>query len=120
MRFREIFAHHPDVERRRSPLPNLGRIGQHLAVFLQLVDGGRPDVGTVDISALPGGDNRGRLQVHQLHLGRLDAPVLQRRQQAVVGGGNKGHGDALADQIFRAADAFLHYQRLGVAELGRQ
>jgi hypothetical protein len=46
-----------------------------------------------------------------LYLTRLDAPVFERRQQAVVGCGDKRHGDAFADQIFRFSDVFLHYQR---------
>ena len=43
--------------------------------------------------------------------------MFQRRQQAVVGGGDKRHGDAFADQVFRFGDVFLHHQRFRVTEL---
>ena len=63
-----------------------------------------------------GGDGR-RLQIEDLHLLRLDAPMLERGQQAVMGGGDKRHRNALADQILRAFDVILHHQRFGAAEL---
>ncbi|MNC64166.1 hypothetical protein D3C75_1143430 [compost metagenome] len=33
MFFGKVLAHHPDVKRRRAPLPNLGGIGQYLALL---------------------------------------------------------------------------------------
>lgn len=57
------------------------------------------------------------LQIEDLHLFRLDAPMFERGQQAVMGGGNKRHRNALADQILRAFDVIFHHQRFGAAEL---
>ena len=116
----EVLTDHPNVEGRRAPLPNLRGIGQHLALFFQFVNRWRPDVSAIDIPALPGGDNRRRLQVNNLYLAGLNAPVFQRCQQAVMRGGDKRHCDAFADQIFGFRDAFLHHQRFGISELRRQ
>ncbi len=60
------------------------------------------------------------MQVDNLYLPRLDVPVLQGGEQAVVGGGDKRHRNAFADQIFRFSDIFLHHQRFGIAELRGQ
>ncbi|MNF83432.1 hypothetical protein D3C84_657570 [compost metagenome] len=114
----KVLAHHPHIQGRGAPAADLGRIGQHRAFLGQLVEGRGPDIGAVDVAALPGGDDGRRLQVHYLQLGGIDAPVLERRQQAVVGGGAVGHGDALADQILRRREPLLHHQCLGVTELG--
>ena len=113
----EVFAHDPHVERRRAPLAHLFGVGQHGAIFFQLVHGWGPDIGSVNIPTLPGRDYRGWLEIKNLNLPRLDAPVFERRQQAVVGGRDKRHGDALADQVFRFGDVFLHHQRFRVTEL---
>src|SRR5690606_30132127 len=77
-----------------------------------------PDVGGVDVATLPGGDDRRRRQVEDLHLARVDVPVLERGQQAVVAGGNERHGDLLADQVGRFLDtaAIACNQRLGGAD----
>lgn len=60
-----------------------------------------------------GGNNRRRLEIQNLHLTRLDAPVFERCQQAVMGGGDKRYGDTLADKVFRFGDGFFHHQRFG-------
>ena len=112
----KIFPHDPDVQCRRAPLPDLFRIGQHLAIFFQGVNRRCPDISTINISPLPCGDNRGRLQVHNLNLPRFNTPVFQRRQQAVVGGGDKRYGDAFTNQVFRFTDSFLYHQRFGVTQ----
>src|SRR5690606_32824441 len=68
---------------------------------------------------LPGSDDRWRRQVEDLHLARVDVPVLERGQQAVVAGGHERYGDLLADQVggFLDTAAVACNQRLGGADL---
>ncbi|MNZ83158.1 hypothetical protein D3C78_1018780 [compost metagenome] len=82
----KVFTHHPDIKRWRAPLSHFFGIGQNRAVFFQRIHRRCPDIRSVNISTLPGSNNGGRLQVKDLHLIRLDTPVLECRQQAVVGG----------------------------------
>ena len=53
----------------------------------------------------PGGGELGRGEVEKLHLFRIDPPMVQSGQQAVVGGGDEGRGDPLADQVLWGANA---------------
>ncbi len=114
----ERLAYHPDIQGGGAPLAHLGRVGQYLAALGQLVEGRCPDIGTIDVTPLPGGDDGRRLKVDDLQAGRIHTPVPQRGQQAVVGGGGKGHGDALAGQGRRGSEPGLDHQRFRVAELG--
>ncbi len=113
----KVLTYDPDIKGWRAPLPHFFGVGQHGALLFQLVNGGRPDVCSVDVATLPGGNNRRRLQVNDLHLARLNAPVFQRGQQAVMRSRDKRHRDAFADQIFGSGDGFLHHQRFGISEL---
>ena len=82
----EVLARHPHLEGRRTPLADFGGVGEDLAAFLDLAQRRRPDEGPVDVAATPGGGDLGRVEVDDLHLGRIDLPVLEGAEQAVVGG----------------------------------
>ncbi|MCY1443201.1 hypothetical protein D9M71_596030 [compost metagenome] len=119
MFFGVILACHPDFEGRRTPLADLRGIGQGPAGLANFPQGWRPDERAVDVSTLPGGGNFCRLKVHHFDFRRVQPPVLQRAQQAVMRGGNERRGDGLADQILRFIDAtaVAHHQGFGGIDL---
>ncbi|MNE17419.1 hypothetical protein D3C80_1103970 [compost metagenome] len=81
-----ILACHPDLEGGCSPLAYLCSVGQGLATLADFPQGGRPDKRAINISPLPGCRDFRRLQVHHFDFRTVQAPVLQRTKQAVVGG----------------------------------
>ncbi|MOA04472.1 hypothetical protein D3C78_1240290 [compost metagenome] len=116
----EILAHDPGVEGRCAELGQLAGGDQYLAIFLGDPEGRIPYVRGVDVTALPGGNDRGWSQVENGDFRRVDVPVLQRGEQAVVAGGYKRHGDLLADQVLRGLDpgTVAGDQGFGGADLG--
>ena len=71
MRGGELVGHRGQVERRLAVLGQLAAGDQVLAGLAQLIQGGQPGVGGVDVTALPCREDRLRLQVDQLNvLGR--------------------------------------------------
>ncbi|MNL05601.1 hypothetical protein D3C87_1262090 [compost metagenome] len=116
----EILAHDPGIEGRCAELGQLAGGDQHFAVFLGDTEGRIPNVRGVDVTAFPGGNDRGWSQVENGDFRRIDVPVLQRGEQAVVAGGYKRHGDFLADQVLRGLDpgTVAGDQGFGGADLG--
>ncbi len=116
----EVLAHDPGIEGWCAELGQFRGGDQHLAVFLGHAQGRVPDVRGIDVAALPGGDDGRWRQVEHGDFRRVDVPMLQRGEQAVVPGGHERHGDLLADQILRGinAGAITNHQGLGGADLG--
>ncbi|MNZ71475.1 hypothetical protein D3C78_898390 [compost metagenome] len=116
----EILAHDPGIEGRGAEPGQFTGSDQYLAVFFGHAEGWIPHVGGVDVTAFPGGDDRRWRQVENGDFRGIDVPVLQCREQAVVAGGYKGHGDFLADQVLRGLDpgAVAGDQGFGGADLG--
>ncbi|KPX26889.1 Uncharacterized protein ALO72_04988 [Pseudomonas syringae pv. delphinii] len=115
----EVLAHDPGVERRCANLGQFAGSDQHLAGFLGDTQRRVPDVGRVDVTAFPRGGNGRRREVQNRDPGRVDVPVLECREQAVVAGGNVRHGNLLADQVLGGIDprAIARNQCLGSTDL---
>lgn len=64
----EVFAHNPGIESRCAFLGQFARGDQHLAIFLGHAQGWVPDVGGVDVTTFPGGNDgrRRRLRIWTL------------------------------------------------------
>ncbi|MNX04273.1 hypothetical protein D3C86_338570 [compost metagenome] len=116
----EVFAHDPRIERRRAKLGQFAGGDQHFAVFLGDTECRIPHVGGVDVTAFPRGNDRWRGEVEHGDFRRINVPVLQRREQAVVTGGYERHGDFFADQVLRGLDpgTVASDQCFGGADLG--
>lgn len=92
-------------------------IEDHLAAFLDLAECRIPDVGCIDITALPGCRDFRWAQVQDLQLLRIDPLVREGGEQTVVGRRDEGHGHGLADEVEHGGDAgaVASHQRLGRA-----
>ena len=118
MRLRVIATDDPGIEGRCAPGRHFGGGGEHPGGWPDLAECGVPDVGGVDVATRPGGGDFGRAQVQHADRFRIDTPVLERRQQAVVGGRHERHGDLLADQIggFQHRAVLPDHQRFGFTD----
>src|SRR6266498_5735219 len=77
----------------------LRAVGERHAILLQHAQHGCPDVGAVDVAALPGGLDVLRFEVEDRDLARVHAGQLERGEQAVVGGRAEWRGDLVSHQV---------------------
>jgi hypothetical protein len=105
MRGGVVFPGDPRHERRTAKFGYSRGVDQHLAVLFGLGQHWIPDISRIDVATCEGGGDLRRLQVQNIHLCRVDARVVQRKQQAIMGGRDEWRRDFLAYEILDVADA---------------
>src|SRR5579883_2630070 len=102
----EGVAHHDAVENQGALSLQLARLEQDRAVIRDaLVEHRPPDIGDVDVLALPRRHDRIGLHVDELDVGRLQARALQGGERREMHGGVEWRANLAALQILERPDA---------------